>query len=69
MDFFSNSATLVISTLGGLYLGAILLRLLLQIARADFYNPLSQAVVQVTDPLVRPLRGFCLLYTSPSPRD
>ena len=51
MDFFSNSATLIISTLGGLYLGAVLLRLLLQIARADFYNPLSQAVVQLTDPL------------------
>lgn len=62
MDFFSNSATLIISTLGGLYLGAVLLRLLLQIARADFYNPLSQAVVQLTDPLVRPLRGLIPSY-------
>ena len=67
MDFFSNSATLIISTLGGLYLGAVLLRLLLQIARADFYNPLSQAVVQLTDPLVRPLRGLIPSYKNIDP--
>jgi YggT family protein len=48
----------LVSTLGGLYLLAILLRFLLQIARADFYNPLSQAVVRITDPLVRVFRTF-----------
>ncbi|WP_221197139.1 YggT family protein [Simiduia aestuariiviva] len=34
----------------------VLLRLMLQIARADFYNPLSQAVVKATNPLLLPLR-------------
>jgi len=48
----------LVSTLGGLYLLAILLRFLLQVARADFYNPLSQAVVRITDPLVRIFRSF-----------
>jgi len=48
----------LVSTLGGLYLLAILLRFLLQVARADFYNPLSQAVVRITDPLVRVFRTF-----------
>lgn len=48
----------IFSTLGGLLLLAILLRFLLQLARADFYNPVSQAVVRVTDPMVRVFRAF-----------
>ena len=43
-------------TVLGFYLLAILLRLLLQLARADFYNPISQFVVRVTNPLLRPMR-------------
>jgi YggT family protein len=35
-----------------------MLRLLLQLARADFYNPLSQAIVKVTNPVLRPLRRY-----------
>jgi len=33
-----------------------LLRLIMQLSRADFRNPLAQAVVKVTNPLVMPLR-------------
>ncbi len=33
-----------------------LVRLLLQASRADFYNPISQGVVQVTEPVLRPMR-------------
>ena len=36
----------------------ILLRFLLQIARADFYNPVSQAVVRLTDPMMKIFRSF-----------
>ena len=46
----------LIQAVFGLYLFAVLLRLLLQIARADFYNPLSQFVVKVTNPPLKPLR-------------
>lgn len=53
-----NALATVFSALGGLYLLAILLRFLLQLARADFYNPVSQAVVRVTDPMVRVFRTF-----------
>lgn len=53
-----NALATVFNALGGLYLLAILLRFLLQIARADFYNPVSQAVVRVTDPMVRVFRTF-----------
>jgi YggT family protein len=34
----------------------LVLRVWLQIVRADFYNPLSQFIVKVTNPLVIPLR-------------
>ena len=33
-----------------------LLRLLLQLARADFYNPISQFIVKATSPVITPLR-------------
>ena len=56
MQTLGGSAGLIINALGGLYLLAVLLRFLLQIAKADFYNPISQAVVKITDPLVSILR-------------
>lgn len=34
----------------------LMMRLLLGIARANFYNPISQTIVSLTDPLVLPLR-------------
>ncbi|MCB1696987.1 MAG: YggT family protein [Pseudomonadales bacterium] len=43
-------------TLLSVYLVAMLLRFLLQVVRADFYNPISQFLVKVTNPLVIPLR-------------
>ena len=51
-----SSAALIFSTLTGIYLLAVLLRFLLQVAKADFYNPVSQAVIKVTDPMVRIFR-------------
>lgn len=52
-----NSAfSFLIGTLFDLYIGIVLLRLFLQWVRADFYNPLSQFVVKVTNPLLLPLR-------------
>jgi YggT family protein len=46
----------VVQTFLSLYLIAMLLRFLLQIVRADFYNPICQFLVKVTNPLVIPLR-------------
>lgn len=46
----------VIKTLLDLYLIAYILRFLLQWARADFHNPLSQFILRITDPVLRPLR-------------
>ncbi len=46
----------LINTAFSLYLMVVLLRIWLQWARADFYNPLSQFVVKATNPLIIPLR-------------
>lgn len=40
----------------GLYTLAVMLRFLLQAVRADFHNPVSQFVVRITAPLLKPLR-------------
>lgn len=58
MGVMGSSAALIFNTLAGIYLLAVLLRFLLQVAKADFYNPVSQAVVRITDPMVRVLRAF-----------
>jgi YggT family protein len=51
-----SAITFIVETLLSLALFAVLARLLLQWTRADFRNPLCQAVVQVTNPLILPLR-------------
>ncbi|MCS3456188.1 YggT family protein [Aeromonas rivuli] len=51
-----NTAYFLINTVFDLYLMVVLLRVWLQWARADFYNPMSQMVVKLTNPLVVPMR-------------
>jgi YggT family protein len=51
-----QSVQYLITILFNLYLMVVLLRFWLQLAKADFYNPLSQFVVKATNPLVLPLR-------------
>lgn len=46
----------VLDTLLSLLVIAFLLRVLLPLVRADFRNPIGQAVMRITDPLVLPLR-------------
>jgi uncharacterized protein YggT (Ycf19 family) len=48
--------TFLIKTLLGLYIALVVIRFLLQWVRADFYNPVSQFVVKLTSPVLRPLR-------------
>jgi YggT family protein len=46
----------LIETLAGLVAFVCLLRLLLQLSRADFRNPVARAVLQLSNPLILPLR-------------
>ncbi|WP_053979766.1 YggT family protein [Marinagarivorans algicola] len=49
-------ALFIVNTLGTLLIGAVVVRFLLQVVRADFYNPLSQMIVKITNPLLKPFR-------------
>lgn len=51
-----NALIFLFDSLSRLYLLCFLLRLLLQVARADFYQPPAQFVVAVTNSLVVPAR-------------
>ncbi len=55
-SYAGNAGIFLIQTLFGLYTGAVMLRFLLAIVRADFYNPVSQFLVKVTNPPLLPLR-------------
>ncbi|MGL4564191.1 MAG: YggT family protein [Halioglobus sp.] len=56
MNAINEILVYLVQTLLSLYLVTMLLRFLLQLVRADFYNPISQFIVKVTNPLVIPLR-------------
>jgi len=51
-----NALIFIVDTLLSLALFVVLARLLLQWARADFRNPIAQAIVRLTNPLILPLR-------------
>ena len=56
MDPFTQIALLLINTAISIYMLLVWLRFLLQLAGADFYNPMSQFVVRATSPVLHPLR-------------
>lgn len=51
-----NTLTFLLSTVIELYTMVLLLRVWMQWARCDFYNPFSQFVVKITQPIIGPLR-------------
>lgn len=53
---FVDAGIFLIQTFSSLYLIVVLLRFLMQASRVDYYNPISQAVVKLTDPPVKPLK-------------
>lgn len=55
-NYLINPAVFLIQTIFGIYTLAVLLRFILQIVRADFYNPVSQFLVKITAPPLRVLR-------------
>lgn len=51
-----NASNFLIDTLLSLYLVVIIMRIVLRWVGADFYNPFSQVIVKLTDPVLTPLR-------------
>ncbi|MGB5599566.1 MAG: YggT family protein, partial [Thiothrix litoralis] len=56
MEALQNVGVFLVQTLFSLYIGAVLIRFLLALSRANFYNPLSQFLVKITNPVLVPLR-------------
>jgi YggT family protein len=56
MQTLAQIGVYIISSLGSVLLSFVVLRFLLQLVRADYYNPISKAVVKLTNPLLVPLR-------------
>ncbi|RUO72769.1 YggT family protein [Idiomarina seosinensis] len=52
----NNAMTFLVATIIDLYLIIVLLRVWMQLVKADYYNPLSQFVVKATQPVIAPLR-------------
>lgn len=55
-SYFTDPIIFLLRTLLGIYAALLMLRFLLQWARADFHNPVSQAVVRLTSPVLAPVR-------------
>ncbi len=51
-----DSFSLIIRTLGEFYAFIVMLRFLLQMSHADFYNPISQAIAKMTNGPIAPIR-------------
>jgi len=52
---FDNALFFLVSTLFKLGMWVVILRIALQLVRADFYNPVSQLVWRLTQPVVGPV--------------
>ncbi len=51
-----ETLTLIIRTLGDFYVFIVMMRFVLQVSKADFYNPISQAIAALTNAPLAPLR-------------
>lgn len=55
-SYLSEPLVFLVEVLFGLYIIVVMLRFLFQLLRVDFYNPISQAIVKLTNPPLRILR-------------
>ncbi|MCP3671560.1 MAG: YggT family protein [Gammaproteobacteria bacterium] len=55
-SYLTNPAVFLIQVVFGAYIMVVMLRFLLQLFKADFYNPISQFIVKLTAPVLKYLR-------------
>ncbi|MFP6808384.1 MAG: YggT family protein [Pseudomonadales bacterium] len=53
---FTGAGVFLVQTFFGIYFILIMVRFLMQVSHVDYYNPLCQGIVKVTDPAIKPLR-------------
>jgi YggT family protein len=58
MSFLAEIAQFIIVSLLDFYLMILALRILLHFYRFDYYHPVAQIVLKLTDPVVRPLKNI-----------
>lgn len=56
MAYLANAGAILIQVLFGLLTGLFVLRVLLQLVRANFYNPICQFFYKATNPVLMPMR-------------
>lgn len=52
----SGAFMFLVQTVFDIYISIVLARFILQLVKADFYNPISQFIVKATSPILTPLR-------------
>ena len=56
MGYLANAGQILINFIFGALVALVVLRVLLQLVRANFYNPVCQFLYKVTNPVMMPLR-------------
>jgi len=57
-SYFSEAGAFLIGVIMGFLVLMVMLRFILQWVRADFYNPISQFIVKLSNPMLKPFRRF-----------
>jgi YggT family protein len=58
----SSAGVFLINSLFDLYILVLIVRLILAFAKANYFNPVTQVIIKLTQPLVAPLRRFIPNY-------
>ncbi len=56
MPYLANAAQILIEFIFGILVALVVLRVLLQLVRANFHNPICQFLYKATNPVLMPLR-------------
>jgi len=56
MTYFANAGQILVNFIFGALIALLVLRILLQCVRANFYNPICQFLYKITNPVLMPLR-------------
>jgi len=56
VSYLGDAGALLVNTFFGFALAVLLLRIALQAVRADFHNPICQAIYRITNPILMPLQ-------------
>ena len=56
MGYVANAGVLLVEVIFGLVVALFVLRVLLQLVRANFYNPVCQFIYRTSNPVLAPLR-------------